>query len=156
MLNREPFRFKILCDCTGYIPMKVLGFGGLFTAAALLMGILGVELLVHKLCINSSVGLYDKIYQFAVLSAMYGNSLCFTSLTALPILKIWDTLVWSDYISLHFVLHVPKMASPTRWTWVWVNARSWWWTGRPGVLWFMGLQRIGGDWTELYWMINEV
>ena len=56
--------------------MKVLGFGELFTAAALLMGILGVELLVHKLCINSSVGLYDKIYQFAVLSAMYGNSPC--------------------------------------------------------------------------------
>ena len=42
------------------------------------------------------------------------------------------------------------MASPTRWTWVWVNSRSWWWTGRPGVLWFMGLQRVGHDWeTEL-------
>ena len=24
------------------------------------------------------------------------------------------------------------------WTWVWVDSRSWWWTGRPGVLWFMG------------------
>ena len=44
------------------------------------------------------------------------------------------------------------MASPTRWTWVWVNSRSWWWTGRPGVLWFMGLQRVGHDWaTELDW-----
>ena len=32
------------------------------------------------------------------------------------------------------------MASPTWWTWVWVNSRSWWWTGRPGVLWFMGSQ----------------
>ena len=42
------------------------------------------------------------------------------------------------------------MASPTRWTWVWVNSRSWWWTGRPGVLWFMGSQRVGHDWaTEL-------
>ena len=30
------------------------------------------------------------------------------------------------------------MASPTQWTWVWVNFRSWWWTGRPGILWFMG------------------
>ena len=29
------------------------------------------------------------------------------------------------------------MASPTRWTWVWINSGSWWWTGRPGVLWFM-------------------
>ena len=30
------------------------------------------------------------------------------------------------------------MASPTWWTWVWVNSGSWWWTGRPGVLWFRG------------------
>ena len=44
------------------------------------------------------------------------------------------------------------MASPTRWTWVWVNSGSWWWTGRPGVLWFMGSQRVGHDWaTELDW-----
>ena len=44
------------------------------------------------------------------------------------------------------------MASPTRWTWVWVNSGSWWWTGRPGVLRFMGLQRVGRDWaTELNW-----
>ena len=41
------------------------------------------------------------------------------------------------------------MASPTWWTWVWVNSRSWWWTGRPGVLQFMGSQRVGYDWTEL-------
>ena len=42
------------------------------------------------------------------------------------------------------------MASPTRWTWVWVNSRSWWWTGKPGVLRFMGSQRVGHDWaTEL-------
>ena len=44
------------------------------------------------------------------------------------------------------------MASPTRWTWVWVNSRSWWWTGMPGVLWFMGSQRVGHDWVaELNW-----
>ena len=42
------------------------------------------------------------------------------------------------------------MASPTRWTWVWVGSRSWWWTGRPDVLQSMGLQRVGHDWaTEL-------
>ena len=36
--------------------------------------------------------------------------------------------------------------------WVWVNSRSWWWTGRPGMLWFMGLQRVGHNWvTELNW-----
>ena len=46
------------------------------------------------------------------------------------------------------------MASPTQWTWVWVNSRSWWWTGRPGVLWFMGSQRVGHDWaTELNWTV---
>jgi len=44
------------------------------------------------------------------------------------------------------------MASPTQWTWVWVDSRSWWWTGRPGVLRFMGWQRVGHDWvTELNW-----
>ena len=42
------------------------------------------------------------------------------------------------------------MASLTRWTWIWVNSGSWWWIGRPGVLRFMGLQRVRHDWvTEL-------
>ena len=44
------------------------------------------------------------------------------------------------------------MASPTRWTWVWVNSGSWWWTGRPGVLQFMGVAKSWiwlSDWTEL-------
>jgi len=44
------------------------------------------------------------------------------------------------------------MASPTWWTWVWVNSGSWWWTGKPGMLRFMGSQRVGHDWaTELNW-----
>ena len=44
------------------------------------------------------------------------------------------------------------MASPTQWTWVWVNSRSWWWMGRPVVLQSMGSQRVGQDWaTELNW-----
>ena len=44
------------------------------------------------------------------------------------------------------------MASPTQWRWVWVNSESWWWTGRPGVLQFMGSQRVGHNWvTELNW-----
>ena len=44
------------------------------------------------------------------------------------------------------------MASPTQWIWVWVDSRSWWWTGRLGMLWFMGSQRVGHDWvTELNW-----
>ena len=44
------------------------------------------------------------------------------------------------------------MASLTRCAWVWVNSGSWWWTGRPGVLRFMGSQRVRHDWvTELNW-----
>ena len=44
------------------------------------------------------------------------------------------------------------MASPAQWTWVWVASGSWWWTGRPAVLRFMGLQRVRHDWmTELNW-----
>ena len=50
------------------------------------------------------------------------------------------------------------VASPTRWTWVWVNSGSWWWTGRPGVLRFMGSQRVGHHWaTELTdWLTDFV
>ena len=44
------------------------------------------------------------------------------------------------------------MASLTRWTWVSVNSGSWWWIGRPGVLGFMGSQRVRHDWaTDLIW-----
>ena len=52
-----------------------------------------------------------------------------------------DDRGWDDWI-----------ASPTQWTWVSVNSRSWWWTGRPGVLQFMGSQLVGHNWaTELNW-----
>ena len=41
------------------------------------------------------------------------------------------------------------------WTWVWASSVSWWWTGKPGVLQFMGLQRVGHDWaTELTHNLN--
>ena len=44
------------------------------------------------------------------------------------------------------------MASPTQGTWVRVSSRSWWWTGKPGVLQPMGSQRVGHDWaTEVNW-----
>ena len=44
------------------------------------------------------------------------------------------------------------MASSTWWMWVWVNFGRWWWTGRPGLLRFMGSQRVGHDWaTEVNW-----
>ena len=54
------------------------------------------------------------------------------------------------------------MASRTLWTWVWVNSGSWWWTGRPGVLWFMWfwLCKEPGtteqlNWTELHWIETD-
>ena len=41
----------------------------------------------------------------------------------------------------------------TQWTWVLVGSGSWWWTVRPGVLQFMGSQRVGHDWApELNWI----
>ena len=44
------------------------------------------------------------------------------------------------------------MASPTQWTWVWVNSRSWWWTGWPDVLQSIGSQWVIHCWaTELSW-----
>ena len=44
------------------------------------------------------------------------------------------------------------MASPTQWTWVWAISRSWWWTGKPGVLQSMGSQKVGHNWaSELNW-----
>ena len=45
------------------------------------------------------------------------------------------------------------VTSPTWWTWIWVGSGSWWWTGKPGVLWSIGSQRVGHDWvTELNWI----
>ena len=46
------------------------------------------------------------------------------------------------------------MASLTQWTWVWVSSGSWWWTGKPGMLQSIKLQRVGHDWVnwiELNW-----
>ena len=47
------------------------------------------------------------------------------------------------------------MASPTRWTWVWMNSGTWWWTGRPGVLHAVhGVAKSRtrlSNWTELNW-----
>ena len=46
-----------------------------------------------------------------------------------------------------------SLSTLTRWTQLWVNSRSWWWTGRPGVLQLMGSQRVRHSWaTELNWL----
>ena len=49
------------------------------------------------------------------------------------------------------------MASPTQWTWVWVNSGSWWWTGKPGAWCSMGSQGVGYDWaTDLNWTVPNI
>ena len=49
------------------------------------------------------------------------------------------------------------MASLTRWTWVFINSGSWWWTGTPRMLRFMGSQRVTHNWvTELNWTISTI
>ena len=51
------------------------------------------------------------------------------------------------------------MASLTQWTWVWASFRSWWWTGKPGMLQSMGVpksQTSLSNWTELMTMIKKV
>ena len=48
------------------------------------------------------------------------------------------------------------MATQTWWTWVWIGSGSRWWTGRPGVLQLVGLQRVRHDWaTELNWNFSK-
>ena len=68
-------------------------------------------------------------------------------------------------ISFVFISHMLNnfgwdgwMASLTQLTWVWVNPGSWWWTGRPGMLQSMGLQRVGHDWaTEVTdWLTEKI
>ena len=75
-----------------------------------------------------------------------------------PILWPLDVKNWFEKI-----LILGKFAGRRRWgwqkwldgitnsmTWVWVDSGSWWWTGRPVMLWFMGSQRFRHDWvTEL-------
>ena len=49
------------------------------------------------------------------------------------------------------------MVSLAQWTWVWASSRSWWWTGKPGMLHSMGLQRIRHDWvTKLKWYVPQL
>ena len=79
---------------------------------------------------------------------------CFEELTHLKRPRCWERLRaggegddrgWDGW-----------MALPIQWTWAWVNSRSWWWTGKPGMLWFMASQRVGHDWeTEVNWIETE-
>ena len=59
-------------------------------------------------------------------------------------LSDWTELSWFHSCLLNY-----RDLWPTQWTWVWVSSGSWWWTGKPGVLPSMGLQRVGHDWLNL-------
>ena len=67
-----------------------------------------------------------------------------------PDVKSW--LIWKD-LDAGWDGWDGWKASPTQWTWVWVNSRSWWWTGRPGLLQSMVVKSgtRWSDWTELNW-----
>ena len=70
-----------------------------------------------------------------------------------PIVCTFSSYYITDIVSRFIRGWDGWMASPTQWTWVWVNSGSRWWTGRPGVLQSVGLQRVGHDWaTELNWI----
>ena len=60
--------------------------------------------------------------------------------------KRGDNREWSGY-----------MVSPTQWMWLWACFGSWWWTGKPGMLQSLWLQRVVYDWmTELNWTIRSL
>ena len=110
-------------------------------------------------CYSCSVGkLYPSLSQSIETSA---------SAPVLPMnIQDWSPLEWTGWISLQSKGLIWKdpdvgkdwrreekgsrsggwMASLTQWTRVWVNSRSWWWTGRPGMLQSMGSPRVGHDW----------
>ena len=89
-------------------------------------------------------------------SQSYGFSSSHVWMWELDYKEIWVPKHWCFWA----VVLEKNLASPLdvssgpcfQWTWVWANSRSWWWTGRPGMLWSMGSQRVGQDWvTELKW-----
>ena len=100
-----------------------------------------------QLIVNSTIFFKDL---FEIIGRWYQSNLVCKELTHWKRLWCWEGLGaggqgddrgWDGW-----------MASLTRWMWVWMNSGSWWWTGRPGVLRFMGSQRVGHDWaTELNW-----
>ena len=74
--------------------------------------------------------------------SVVSNSWWLHGLQPTRLLRPWDFPGKSTGVGCHCLL--------CQWTWVWVNSGRWWWTGRPGVLRFMGSQRVGHNWaTEL-------
>ena len=105
---------------------------------------------LSQACKDSSTAIYVKTLQKVGIEGSYLNIWWWEGLMLRKISWCWERLKaggerddrrWDDW-----------MASQTQWTWVWINSRSWWWTGRPGMLLFRGSQRVGHNWmTELNW-----
>ena len=117
-------------------------------------------------CINFcliAIQFYIHIHSF-LLEFITRDWVYFLQYTAGPCcLSILHTLVSTckSQIPIPSILHCIFFwqrlvcSPPTLWTWVWVNSRRWWWTGRPGELRFIGWQRVGHDWaTELNWVYS--
>ena len=88
-----------------------------------------------------------KIYKLSSLHLICINLYNLFNLYQLVLTPVWKCLLHGSYIfvfSYCFILlrWDGWMASPTWWTWVWASSRSWWWTGKPGVLRSMGSQRV--------------
>ena len=102
-----------------------------------------------------NVGSYGSL-----LLVFWGPSTLF-SIVATPIYS--PTKSAQGFSSLHPCQHfitclcddtaiLTRLTSLTRWTWVWASSRSWWWTGKPGVLVVHGVAKSQtrlNDWTEL-------
>ena len=65
----------------------------------------------------------------------------------------WQRMGWLLWYHQLYGWYHHRVISPMLWTWVWVSSRSWWWTGKPGMLQPMGSQRVGHDWAaEMNWI----
>ena len=98
------------------------------------------------LCSVCSLGWFLILHLSPLISTSEKNSLTTQSTVGLLLLSILVLNLFRD----------SWMASLTRWTWVWVNSGSWWWTGRPGVLQIHGVTKSRtwlSNWTELNWAL---
>ena len=114
----------------------------------------GVSLLIF--CLNdlfideSWVLKSPTIIVLLSISLFRSINICFIYLGAAMLGAQIFTMLYPLVVLTHLSLYNDLL--PTRWAWVWVNSGSLWWTERPGVLRFMGSQRVGRDWaTELNW-----
>ena len=85
----------------------------------------------------------------AVVWAFFGIAFLWDWNENWPFPVLWPLLSFPNLLDVNDREWDGWIASPTWWMWVWVNSKSWWWTGRPGVLQFMGSQMTEElNWTE--------